>query len=120
VAAAVLIAAVVAGLRRVPLPFDGSTPPLGLGISGSDKPGAVAAAVAHQLLDHPTLITEALVLALAAAVLPLARGRGPWRAVFFGGALLAATAIVAPAAALVPLIAAAWLTAGALALWPRT
>jgi len=120
VAAAVLIAAVVAGLRRVPLPFDGSTPPLGLGITGSDKPGAVAAAVAHQLLDHPTLITEALVLALAAAVLPLARGRGPWRAVFFGGALLAATAIVAPAAALVPLIAAAWLTAGALALWPRT
>jgi hypothetical protein len=120
VAAAVLIAAVVAGLRRAPLPFDGSAPPLGLGITGSDKPGAVASVVGHQLLGHPTLITETLVLGLAAAVLPLARSRGPWPAVFFGGALLAATAIVAPAAALVPLIAAAWLTAGALALWPRT
>jgi len=120
VAAAVMIAAVVAGIRRVPLPFDGSTPPLGLGITGSDKPGAVGVAVWRQLLDHPTLITEALVLAVAAAVLPLARGRGPWPAVFFGGALLAATAIVAPAAALLPLIAAAWVTAGALALWPRT
>ena len=120
VVAAVLIAAVVAGIRRVPLPFDGSTPPLGLGITGSDHPGAVAVAVWRQLLDHPTLVTEALVLAVAAAVLPLARGRGPWPAVFFGGALLAATAIVAPAAALLPLIAAAWVTAGALALWPRT
>ena len=37
-AAAVLLAAVVAGLRRVPLPFDGSTPPLGLGLAGSTRP----------------------------------------------------------------------------------
>jgi hypothetical protein len=120
VAAAVLVAAVVAGIRRVPLPFDGSAPPLGLGITGSDRPGAVAAAVVNQLFDHPTLIAEALLLAVAAAALPLARARGPWPAVFFAGALLAATAITAPAAALLPLIAAAWLTAGALALWPRT
>jgi hypothetical protein len=120
VVAAVLIAAVVAGIRRVPLPFDGSTPPLGLGITGSEQPGAVAVAVWHQLLDHPTLLAEALVLAAAAALLPHAKGRGPWAAAFFGGALLAATAIVAPAAPLLPLVAAAWLTAGALALWPRT
>ncbi len=115
VAAAVLLAAIVAGLRKVPLPFDGSTPPLGLGIAGSGRPTAVAAALWAQLGDHPVLVAEALLLAAAAVLLPYARGRGPWPAVLFGGALLAATALVAPAAALLPLIAAAWLTAGTLA-----
>jgi hypothetical protein len=116
VGAAVLLAAVVAGLRRVPLPFDGSTPPLGLGIAGSARPGPVAAALWRQLLDHPQIAGEALVLAAAAALLPLARGRGPWRAALFAGTLLAATATIAPAAALLPLVAAAWVTAAALAL----
>jgi hypothetical protein len=59
---------------------------------------------------------EAVVLALAAALLPLARGRGPWRAALFAGALLTATATLAPAAAVVPLVVAAWLTAAALSL----
>jgi hypothetical protein len=116
VLAAVLLAAVVAGLRRVPIPFDGSTPPLGLGISGSGRPSAVAAALAAQLTAHPTLVAEACVLAVAAAALPYARGRGPWPAVLFGGALLAATATIAPTEALLPLTVAAWVTAGALAL----
>src|SRR4051795_3037814 len=43
--AAVLLAALVAGLRRVPLPFDGSAPPLGLGVVGSARPSAVANAL---------------------------------------------------------------------------
>jgi hypothetical protein len=59
------------------------------------------------------------VLALAAASLPHVRGRGPWPAVWFGAALLAATALLAPAAAVLPLVVAAWLTAGALALEPQ-
>jgi hypothetical protein len=120
VLAAVLLAAVVAGMRRVPIPFDGSTPPLGLGISGSGRPSAVAAALAAQLTAHPTLVAEACVLAVAAAALPYARGRGPWPAVLFGGALLAATATIAPTEALLPLTVAAWVTAGALALERRT
>jgi len=119
-AAAVLLAAVVAGLRRVPLPFDGSAPPLGLGITGSTRPGAVAAALWRQLGGHPVLTVEALVLAAAAVLLPHARGRGPWAAAFFGGALLAATALIAPAAAVLPLVAASWLTACALAVPRRT
>ncbi|HZQ82850.1 MAG TPA: serine/threonine-protein kinase [Gaiellaceae bacterium] len=119
-AAAVLLAALVAGLRRVPLPFDGSAPPLGLGITGSTRPAAVAVALWRQLGDHPTLAIEALVLAAAAVALPYARGRGPWAAAFFGGALLAATALVAPAAAVLPLVAASWLTACALAVPRRT
>src|SRR5439155_1514184 len=96
-AVAVLLAAVAAGLRRAPLPFDGSAPPLGLGITGSDRPGAVAAALLHQLAAHPVLLTEAAALALAAAALPHVRRCGPWPAVAFAAALLAATAFAAPA-----------------------
>jgi hypothetical protein len=120
VAAAVLLAAVVAGLRRVPLPFDGSTPPLGLGLAGSTRPTAVVDALWSQLVAHPEIGAEALVLAVAAAALPQARGRGPWPAVLFAGALLSLTATIAPAAPLLPLIAAAWLTAAVLAFQPAT
>jgi hypothetical protein len=116
----VLLAGVVAGLRKVPLPFDGSAPPLGLGVAGSTRPTAVAHALWAALAAHPVLAGEACILGVAAVLLPYARGRGPWRAALFGGALLAATALVAPAAALLPLVAAAWLTAGALALERRT
>jgi hypothetical protein len=98
VAAAVLLAAVVAGIRRVPLPFDGSTPPLGLGLAGSTRPTAVVDALWSQLVAHPEIGAEALVLAVAAAALPQARGRGPWPAVLFAGALLSLTATIAPAA----------------------
>jgi eukaryotic-like serine/threonine-protein kinase len=118
--AAVLLAAVVAGLRRAPLPFDGSTPPLGLGVAGSTRPSAVGHAFWAQLAAHPVLIGEALVLAAAAVVLPHARKRGPWPAALFGAGLLTATALAAPAVAVLPLVGAAWLTAGALALEPRT
>jgi Protein kinase domain len=116
VAAAVLLAALVAGLRRVPLPFDGSMPPLGLGIAGSERPTAVVHALWSQLAAHPALAAEAVVLAATAVLLPYARGRGPWVAALFGGTMLATTATIAPAAAILPLVAAAWVTAGALAL----
>jgi hypothetical protein len=118
--AAVLLAALIAGLRKVPLPFDGSAPPLGLGVTGSTRPSAVAHALWAQLAAHPVLLAEALVLAAAAALLPYARNRGPWPAAAFGAALLAGTALTAPAAALLPLIAAAWLTAGTLALQAKS
>ena len=117
-AVAVLLAAIVAALRRAPLPFDGSAPPLGIGLTGSDRPAAVALALWDQLAAHPVLLAEAGVLAAAAAALPYARGRGPWAAAAFGSALLAGTALVAPAAALAPLIAAAWATAALLAVEP--
>ncbi|HEX7626627.1 MAG TPA: serine/threonine-protein kinase [Gaiellaceae bacterium] len=118
--AAVLLAAVVAGLHRAPLPFDGSAPPLGLGVAGSTRPSAVAHALWAQLAAHPVLAAEAVVVAAAAVLLPYARKRGPWPAVLFGTALLAATALIAPAAAVLPLIVACWLTAGALAFESRT
>ncbi len=117
--AAVLLAAVVAGLRGATLPFEGSMPPLGLGVAGSTRPAAVAHAIGNQLGAHPIVVIEAGVLAIAAAILPHVRRRGPWPACVFGATLLAATALVAPAASVLPLVAAAWLTAGALAFEPR-
>ena len=118
--AAVLLAALIAGLRRAPLPLDGSASPLGLGVTGSTRPTAVAHALWSQLEAHPVLLGEALVLAAAAVLLPYARNRGPWPAAAFGAALLAGTALTAPAAAVLPLIAAAWLTAGTLALQAKS
>jgi serine/threonine-protein kinase len=115
---AVLLAAVVAGFRHTRLPLDGSTPPLGLGISGSGRPGAVAYALWHALLDHPALLAEAGAFAVAAAVLPHARGRGPWPAAIFGAAFMATTILLAPAAPVVALVAGGWLTAAVLAFEP--
>ncbi len=114
-----LLAAVVAGLRHGGLPFGLAKAPLGLGIDGSRRPTAVAQALLGQLAAHPTLIAEALILAAAAAVLPTLRRRGPWVAAAYGAALLAATALTAPAAAVVPLIVAAWISAIALTLDSR-
>ena len=118
--AAVLLAVVVAGLGKAELPFVGSRPPLGLGINGSTKPTAVGAALWHQLALHPALILETGVLAVAAALLPLVRGRGPWAAAQFGALLLAATGLIAPQAALLPLVAGAWVTAAFLAVERRS
>jgi hypothetical protein len=113
-AAAVLLAAVVAGLEHEPLPFGAGPAPLGLGITGSRRPAAVGKALWHSLQAHPALIAEALVLAAAAALLP--RARGPWPAALYAAGLLAATARAAPAAPLLPLAATAWITASILAL----
>jgi len=118
-AGAVLLAGVVAGLRHVRLPFELSPPPLGLGIDGSRRPTAVAHALIGQLAAHPTLLAEALIIAAAAVVLPALRFRGPWVAAGYGAALLAATALTAPDAAILPLIAAAWLSAAVLTLDSR-
>jgi hypothetical protein len=87
-------------------------------VAGSSRPGAVAAALLSQLGAHPDLIAEGLVLAAAAVALPYVRRRGPWPAVGFGGALLAATALLAPAAAVLPFVVTSWLVAGALILEP--
>jgi len=118
--AAVLLAAVAAGLSGAPLPFAAGAPPLGLGIAGSRRPTAVAHELWRQLAAHPVLLGEAVILAVAALALPYARRRGPWAAAAFGAALLAATALTAPAAAALPLVAAGWVTAAALALEPKT
>ncbi len=111
-AAGALLAVLIAGLRGEHLPFDGAPPPLGLGITGSEQPAAVVAALWRPLDAHPVVVGQALVLAAVAVALPYVRGRGPWFAVAGGVVLLAATGLGAPSAAFLPLAAASWATAG--------
>ena len=114
-AGAVLLAVVSRGLAGASLPFDRAPAPLGLGITGSRRPTAVADALWRALLSHPALLAEAAVIGAAAALLPLVRGRGPWAAAGFGAAFLTATALAAPTAAFAPLALAAWAAAALLA-----
>ncbi len=117
--AAVLLAALVAGLDHARLPFDASVPPLGLGIAGADSPGAVAYALWRALLAHPVVLAEMVVFAAAAAILPSFRRRGPWPAVVFSAAFLVVATALAPAAPVWPLVATAWVTAGVLVVESR-
>jgi hypothetical protein len=116
VAVAVLLAAIVAGLRHASLPFTGSVPPKGLGIAGSGDPFAVANALLRALEAHPALLLEAVVLAAAAVALPFIRERGLWAIAGLGAALIAFALLPAPSVAAAPLILAAWATCGILAL----
>ena len=95
---AVLLAALVAGLRGVPLPLSGQSPPLGLGIAGSDSPGAAAAALWGALAAQPAIAVEAVVFAAAAASLPLARRHGLPGIAAFGAAFLSASLLAPPLA----------------------
>jgi hypothetical protein len=118
-AVAVLVAAIVAGVRGVALPFTGEAPPLGVGVAGATDPFDVAGSLARAATAHPGLLLEALVLAAVAVALPYVRGRGLWAAALLGGAMLALTLLLVPSAAPVPLVAAAWVTAAAVALLPQ-
>jgi hypothetical protein len=120
VVAAVLLAALVAGLRHASLPFTGAAPPRGLGITGSDDPVAVGVALLHSLQAHPALLLEAAVLATAAVAIPYVRDRGLWWIAGLGAAMMAAALLPAPAVAAVPLVLAAWTTSTVLALRTRS
>ena len=120
VGAAVLLAALVAGLRHTPLPFTGAAPPKGLGIAGSQDPFAVALALWRALAARPWLLLESLALATAAVALPFARKRSLWGIAGLGAGLIAITLLPAPAVASVPLVLAAWSTCTVLALKGRS
>ena len=114
-AVAVLVAGLVAGVRHAPLPFTGARPPLGLGVAGSGDPLAVVGTLARAAAAHPALLVEAGVFAAIALVLPFAQARGRWGAAALGAAMVALTVLTVPSARVLPLVAAAWLTAGAVA-----
>jgi len=115
-ALAVLVAALVAGLRGVSLPFAGGPAPLGLGVAGAGDPLDVAGSLARAAAAHPALLAEAAALAALAAALPLARRHGRWGAAAAGAAMLLLTVPFVPATAIAPLVAAAWATAVLLAI----
>ena len=79
----------------------------------------VARALWQALLSHPQVGLEAIALAAAAVLLPLARGRGPWAAGAFGAAMLVLTLVPTRGASALPLAAAALLTVGLLVAEPR-
>jgi hypothetical protein len=119
VGGAVLLAALVAGLRHTPLPFTSAEAPKGLGIAGSEDPFAVAVALWRALTARPWLLLEAFALAAAAVALPFARERGLWGIAGLGAGLIAVTLLPAPSVAAVPLVLAAWSTCTVLALKAR-
>ena len=111
VLAGAAVAAVLAGLRGVELPFaEGAAPTLALG--GAESAVAVARALAAAI--PAGLALAAVALAAIAAALPYART--PWRLAAVGAALLAAPLLLVPAAPAAPLVLAAWLTVAVLAL----
>jgi hypothetical protein len=117
-AAGVALAALVAGWTRESLPFATGKAPLGLGVGGSDDPGAVAGALLGAAGDVPHLVAAAAVLSVVAAALPYARGR--WQPTFVAAALLAGLLLAAPAAPALPIVAAAWLTWASCLVRPAT
>ena len=114
-AAAVLVAGLVAGIRHEPLPFDGAAAPRNLGIDGSRSVADTGSVLWHALLSRPALVTEAIALAAAAALLPLARSRGPWHVAALGAAMLPALLLPVPDVAAIPLVLCVWATCVAVA-----
>jgi hypothetical protein len=112
-ATAIAVGAIVAGIRRSPLPLTGEAPPP-VPLAGLDGPTEAA----RRLLDAfpPVLAFEALVLALAAAALPYVARRGPWELAGFGAVLMAALLLPDPRIAALPAVAAVWVTCGVCAL----
>jgi hypothetical protein len=112
-AVAGVLAAIVAGIRRSPLPLTGEGPPL-VPLAGIEAPQEAA----RRLLEAvPGVFAfELLVLAAATALLPYAARRGPWGLAGFGAIALAALLLPDPSVAALPVVAAVWITCGALAL----
>jgi hypothetical protein len=109
VAAGVLAAGIVAGIRGAGLPFAGSAAP-SLGMAANGDPFAVARALWHALIASPALAVETVVLAAVAVLLPYARARGLWAVALLGAAFLAAALLAVPTVAAAPLVVAVWAT----------
>jgi hypothetical protein len=114
VAAGVLVAGLVAGIRGAPLPFDGAEPP-GLARAAGADPLGITVAIWDVLLSRPALAVLTLVLATVAVLLPPARARGPWAIAILGAGFLAAALLTVPGVAAIPLVVAVWTTCVAVA-----
>jgi hypothetical protein len=117
-AAIVLLATVAAALRRSPLPLTGDAPPLGLGLAGSEAPGAVASTLAGALAAQPGIVGAGIALAAAAVLLPYART--PWAVCGLGAGLLAALLLAVPGLAVLPVVVPVWAICTAVTLRPRS
>ena len=116
--AAFALALIVAGTGGQPLPLTNTDPPRGLGIEGSTNASAIAGALVRALIERPALLAEGCLLALVAALLPLARRRGRWGSAGLAGAMIAIGLLPFPGVAATPVLVGAWLTALALYFLP--
>jgi hypothetical protein len=90
-----------------------------LGIEGEAGAVPTARALGRVVLAHPQAGLQALALAAAALLLPLARGRGPWAAGGFGTGMLALVLASTRGTAALPLALAALAIAGLLIAEPH-
>ncbi len=104
-AAAVAVAALVAGLRGTELPF-GQGAPEKIDVAGTES--AVDAATALAAAVPVGLVLAGFALAAIAVAIPYART--PWRIAGLGAGALTVTILAVPAAPALPLVAAIWLT----------
>jgi len=113
-ALALFAAALVAGTHGQALGFRGDETTR-LGITPLDSVGRVALSLRDALASAPGLLGAALVLAVAAASLPLVRARFRYGVAAVGVALVAASLAAGVWLASVPLVIAVWAVAAALA-----
>jgi eukaryotic-like serine/threonine-protein kinase len=116
-AAALLSAGVVAALGGRSFSLVGERV-ADLPIAGVADPFDAVSALWSTVSQSHAFLLEALALAAAAAALGTLRHRGPWGAAAFASLLLTLTLLAAPAAAALPLVGAAWVSALLLALEP--
>jgi len=110
VALGVIAAGVVAGISGGALPFTGDPRPEHLGIDTANGPATVARGLRRALTAEPALMRYAIVLAVAAAVLPLLRNRGPWPIAVYGTAVLSLLLLPGSRIETLPTAAAVWAT----------
>jgi hypothetical protein len=115
--AAVLAATVVAAVSGQGLPLVGGTAP-DLSLGGLGGPITAASTLWSGLAAAHSLLLETLAIAVAAAAIGACRRRGPWGGAGFGALLTTLTLLADPAAAALPLVAAAWACALVLAAEP--
>jgi hypothetical protein len=106
----VLAAGAVAGISGRALPFTGDPRPGNLGIGAANGPGAATRGLRGTLAAEPALMRCAIVLAVAAAVLPLLRNRGPWAIALYGVAVLSFLLLPGSRIEALPTVAAVWAT----------
>ena len=115
--AAVLSAAFVAALSAHGLPIVGGRAP-DLSLGGLESPFTAGSTLWGAMSATHSLLFEGIAFAVAALAIGSFRRRGPWGGAAFGSLLTTLTLLADPSAAALPLIAAAWITALALAAEP--
>jgi hypothetical protein len=106
-AAAVLLAALVAGISGTPLPLTGDDV-APLGIAGAESPVDVLSSVLAVLHANSAITTTALALAITAALLPRARARGLWGLAGLCALQIALVLLWAPSIPWAPIVLGTW------------